>query len=181
MSVCLCPKRHLLAEECMLYVMYDFALRCCVLCEVTWCSIWTLSAAKNVCYLRRCFCFHVDYEQYFSRSFLFFFIAIRDGVKFENRSLVDQIERQHKVLVSSDQERFAPQSRDVVASESRSRQRHRHVCSPPEPMFAAQRWICSVSTNYFTSLGLDLTNFCTDVNNVDSFQTIGAKLYLAFD
>jgi len=36
--------------------------------------------------------------------FSFLFAAIRDGVKFENRSLVDQIERQQKVLVSSDQE-----------------------------------------------------------------------------
>jgi len=118
---------------------------------------------------------------FFTFFFSFLFAAIRDGVKFKNWSLVDQIERQQKVLVSSDQERCAPQNRDVVASESKSRQRHRHVCVPLEPMFAAQRWIRSVSTNHFTSLGLDLTNLYTDINNVDSFQTIGAKLYLAFD
>ena len=82
----------------------------------------------------------MDYEQYFSRfSFSFLFAAIHDKVKFENRSLVDQIERQQKVLVSSDKERCAPQNRDVVASESGFCQRHRHVCILLESMFAAHR------------------------------------------
>ena len=154
----------------VLRLSYDAAfglwalLKLCVICEDVFDFTWTMN---NI--------FHVFF------FFSFLFAAIRDGVKFENRSLVDQIERQQKVLVSSDQEWCEPRSRVVITRELRSRQRHRHVCIPLEPMFAAQRWIRSVSTNHFTSLGLDLTNLHTDINNVDSFQSIGAKLYLAFD